>query len=201
MSKFHRLAPAAMLAASAIAASAHAGDAPPTDPAMAKLLDQGLRNVCSPFLAKPTRRASAVEAMAAKAGYELGAPDPYGPVGQAIPGAPPALAFHATSGAGPDAPMVELFLTQTPVACQMRVFRDGAAWGAFETKMVQQGAKLVTSATLTPETTYSHEVYVGGIRGVPADYTLFANRWVGKGDPRKGIWTMINVLPNGGVGN
>lgn len=165
----------------------------------ARLLSTGLDTLCSGFLRRPDASSAKLEALAAKAGFSPGASDPYGPVGQAIPGAPPALTFHADAGASSGGPEIIVHLTTVPGACQIRVKGDAAAWGVFLAKMPKRGGKLITAAPLTPQTTYSHEVYVGGIAGAPAGYTTFVNRWVGAGTPKNGVWAMINVLPNTGV--
>ena len=162
----------------------------------ARLLSSGLDALCSGFLRRPDAAPAKLEALAAKAGFSPGASDPYGPVGQAIPGAPPALSFHSVSSGGAE---IIVHLTTVPGACQLRVKGDAAAWSTFLAKMPRRGGKLITTAPLTPQTTYSHEVYVGGIAGAPAGYTTFVNRWVGEGMPKNSVWTMINVLPNTGV--
>jgi hypothetical protein len=59
-----------------------------------------------------------------------------------------------------------------------------------------RGGSLVAAAEITPDTKVSHEVYAGGITGLPKGYTSFVNRWVGSGDPAKGVYTSINVLPD-----
>lgn len=191
---------AGLLAAGSASAQppAPAGAAPGNAEA-ARRLGAGLDTLCSGFLRRPDASSAKLEALAAKAGFSPGAPDPYGPVGQAIPGAPPALTFHAGLGASSGAPEIIVHLTTVPGACQLRVKGDAAAWGAFLAKMPKRGGKLITAAPLTPQTTYSHEVYVGGIVGAPAGYTTFVNRWVGAGTPKNGVWTMINVLPDTGV--
>lgn len=172
----------------------------PVDPVLAHMLESGLNTVCAPFLAHPTMSAEALGGLAAKAGFKAGAADPYGPVGQPIRGAPPAISFHASSTTAPDAPTVVLHLTPGPVTCQLRVKGDAAAWSAYLSTMPQHGGRLVTSAVLTPKTEFSHEVYVGGIPGVPRGYTTFVNRWVGEGAPKGSVYTVINVLPDTGAG-
>jgi hypothetical protein len=167
---------------------------------IARVLESGLNSVCSPFLAHSAMSPEALAALAAKAGYLPGAPDPYGPIGQAIPGAPPAIAFHAPAGSGAEAPTVILHLTPAPVTCQVRVKGDAAAWSKYLSTMPRRSGHLVTSAALTPETKFSHEVYIGGIAGLPRGYTTFVNRWVGEGPPRGGVYTTINVLPDTGAG-
>ena len=171
----------------------------PADPAVARVLSRGLEGLCAGFLKAPRASPEAITALAAKAGFEAGAADAYGPVGAPIPGAPPALAFHANLGAAADAPSVVIHLTTVPTACQVRVKGDAAAWSAFLNTMPARGGHLVTSAELEPDTTYSHEVYTGGMAGLPKTYTTFVNRWVGQGAPKSGVWTVINVLPDTGV--
>ncbi|HEY1929712.1 MAG TPA: hypothetical protein VGG92_19770 [Caulobacteraceae bacterium] len=192
-----------MTAALALIASACAAQpalAQPADPSTPRLLSAGMEHLCSEFLAKPAAKPDAIEAMAADAGFKSGAQGKYGPVGQAIPGAPPALAFHADTGPAAGGPEVEVFLTTVPRACQLRVMGDAGGWGELVSQMKRQGATLMTTAPVTHETTYSHEVYVGGVAGLPPDYTTFASHWIGQGAPKTGVWTFINVLPNTGVG-
>jgi hypothetical protein len=189
-----------LLASPVLAQPAIAPVPGPADPAVARMLASGLNGLCSPFLARPAMSTEALDALATKAGYMAGAPDPYGPVGQAIPGAPPAISFHASASQAADAPMVVLHVTRGPVTCQLRIKGDAAAWSAYLSTMPQHGGRLVTSAALTPETKFSHEVYVGGIAGVPRGYTTFVNRWVGEGAPKGAVYTMINVLPDTGAG-
>lgn len=179
------------------AASAQSAPTQADAPVMPGVLAAGMEQLCASFLSKPAAAPEAVAAMAAKAGFQPGAEHHYGAVGQPIPGAPAAMAFHAGGSTGSS---VEMFLTTVPVACQVRVMGGGEAWAGFEAQMKRHGAKLMTSATITPETTYSHEVYVGGIVGAPSGYTTFVNRWVGAGEPKSGAWTMINVLPDTGAG-
>ena len=203
MSKLARLALAALLGSAVTGVAAAqppiAAGPGPADPAMAARLASGLDGLCAGFLAKPTASTTAVEALAKRAGYTVGAPDPYGSVGQAIEGAPPARAFSAALSEQADTPRVEVYLTTTPTACQLRVKGDAAAWTTFLSSMPSHGGTLVAAAQIAPDTRYSHEVYKGGIRGLPRGYTTFVNRWVGPEAPRNGVWTAINVLPDTGV--
>lgn len=178
--------------------AAQPAPARPSDTSMPHLLGAGLEGLCAGFLAAPDAAPASIDAMAAKAGFQSGAQGRYTPVGQPIPGAPAAMAFHADNGSADGG--VEVFLTTVPTACQVRVTGDAGAWSAFVARMKRQGATLVTAAQVTPETTYSHEVYVGGIAGLPTGYTTFVNRWVGQGSPKSGAWILINVLPDTGAG-
>jgi hypothetical protein len=190
----------AALALIASAAAAQPAPAQPADPATPRLLGAGMEHLCADFLAKPAATPAAIEAMAADAGFKSGAQGKYVPLGQPIPGAPAAMAFHADAGPAEGGPKIEVLLTTVPRACQLRVMGDAGAWGAFVSQMKRQAAKLVTTAPVTPETTYSHEVYVGGVAGLPHGYTTFASRWLGQGAPKTGVWTFINVLPDTGAG-
>ena len=165
----------------------------PVDPATAANLGIGLQSICAPFL-RDKASAGSLDAIAANAGYEKAAAASYGSVGQPIPGAPPAVAFHKASGSAADAPDVTVFLTTVPTACQLRVEGDAAAWSTYLGSMGRRHGKLIAAAEITSDTTYSHEVYSGGVPGLPRGYTLFVNRWVGAGKPKGGAYTIINVL-------
>jgi hypothetical protein len=173
----------------------------PANPAMVQILTSGLNTLCSNFLSHPKMSPENLQALAKRAGYEAGADDTYGAVGQPIPNAPAAISFHAATGPGADAPSVTIHLTPSPVTCQLRVNHDAAAWSAFLSTMPARGGSLVAAAEITPDTKDSHEVYAGGITGLPKGYTSFVNRWVGSDDPAKCVYTSINVLPDTGAGD
>ena len=187
-------------ASSAIAQAPAAPVEAPRSIAVAKMLAAALETICTPYLATAGAAGESLTAAASAAGFEPGAPDPGGAVGAPIPGAAPPTTFHAAEGSDGTAGGVELYLDSTPRACQLRVKNDAGAWTSFTDRMVRRGARLVTAAELAPGTKYSHEVYVGGMKGLPGGYTVFASRWVGSGPPPKGMWALVNVLPDTGAG-
>jgi hypothetical protein len=142
-----------------------------------------------------------LQSLAKRAGYETGAADSYGAVGQPIPNAPSAISFHAAIGSGAAAPGVTIHLTPSPVTCQLRVNNDAAAWSTYLSSMPARDGSLVATAEISADTKFSHEVYARGIAGLPKGYTSFVNRWVGQGEPPKGVYTTINVLPDSGAGD
>lgn len=169
-------------------------------PELARVLAAGVEGLCAPYLAKAQSPETA-NRLAERAGFEVGGPDPYIPLGQPIAGAPLPAVFHASAGPAPDSASVEVHLTAVPRSCQVRVkgAQDEGAWNAYLTGMQRNGARTITTADIDAKTTYSHEVYTGGVRGLPSSYTVFVSRWVASGPPPNGMWTLINILPDTGV--